>query len=1055
MLRYSRLHALRENPGSEEIQQFMMRLSRSLRKYRWLVFTGWLLALVPAIYLAMTQAGNLTGGGFEVAGSQSLAVHDQLEELYHDEGASSLALVAAPRPDASYQDMNDAVALLKRIAGEFPGVTEAPNPTQRPPQPDRPYVVSLRLDARNAGTSDVAKQLRGKVGIKGDQPGQTANGRVRLYVIGQGALSAAAAANTKRDIAAAESWNLPIILIVLLAVFGSLAAAAIPLALGICTVVVTMGLVYLLSEYTTMSVFVTSTVSMFGIALAVDYSLFILMRFREELRAGRQPTEAVDAAMATSGLAVVLSGMTVVASLTGIYLINTPALKSMATGAILAVAVAMLTAATLTPAVLATFGRAAAKRSALLHWSRQPESTQSRFWNRWIGWVMRRPWISALAASAVLLVMAVPAASMVLGNSLLRQFDSSHEIRAGVAGAAEALGPGALGPIRVLITFPDGGAASPEHSQTIAAIRQRMTEAPNVVTVSPPQSAEDSSSASLSAVLSVDPEAMRARDTVGWMRTQLPKIPDPGTARVDVGGPTALIKDFDDRVSQTEPLVLLFVALIAFVMLLISIHSVFLAFKGVLMTLLSVAAAYGSLVMVFQWGWLQDLGFTQISSIDSTVPPLVLAMTFGLSMDYEIFLLTRIRERFLHTGNTRDAVAYGVSTSARTITSAALIMIAVFIGFAFAGMPLVAEIGVACAVAIAVDATVVRLVLVPALMAMFAQWNWWLPKWLRRVLPSVDFERPLPEVDLGDVVVIPDDISALAAPSADLRMVLKSAAKLRHLAPDAICVADPLAFTGCGRNGNHAVPGLQKELEKGLENGLDQCLEKGRGLGPGQIPHQVDIGDEPVGVGASPGGAGSSSKTATNGHSAAKKLVDGLTSRNGIARAIAGMDRPVHPVTLWRGRLSVAIDALEAGLETQTDSAEDEKYERRSPVETTHVQLPTGDRLLVPTGAEALRLKGYLIMCRNSSRDFADFADMVETLEPETAAVVLAGMDRYYCCETPRRQWIASQLVRRLADPHPSDFSDDEWSEPDAKADWEEVRQRCLSVAVAMLEEAR
>ena len=172
----------------------MMRLSRSLRKYRWLVFTGWLLALVPAVYLAMTQSGNLTGGGFEVAGSQSLAVHDQLEELYHDEGASSLALVAAPRPDASYQDINDAVALLRQIAGEFPGVTEAPDPTQGPPQPDRPYVLSLQLDARNAGTSDVAKQLRQKVGIKGDQPGQTADGRVRLYVIGQGALSAAAPA---------------------------------------------------------------------------------------------------------------------------------------------------------------------------------------------------------------------------------------------------------------------------------------------------------------------------------------------------------------------------------------------------------------------------------------------------------------------------------------------------------------------------------------------------------------------------------------------------------------------------------------------------------------------------------------------------------------------------------------------------------------------------------------------------------------------------------------------------------------------------------------------
>ncbi|MBZ4574864.1 MMPL family transporter [Mycobacterium avium] len=1007
----------------------MMRLSRSLRKYRWLVFAGWLLALVPAVYLALTQSGNLTGGGFDVAGSQSLAVHDQLEDLYHDQGGSSLALVAAPRADASYQDMNDAVAQLRRIAAEVPGTTEIPNPTQRPPQPDRPYVLSVRLDSRN--TSDVAKQLRTKVGIKGDQPGQTANGRVRLYVIGQGALSAAAAANTKHDIAAAEKWNLPVILIVLLAVFGSLAAAAIPLALGICTVVVTMGLVYLLSAYTTMSVFVTSTVSMFGIALAVDYSLFILMRFREELRSGRQPREAVDAAMATSGLAVVLSGMTVIASLTGIYVINTPALKSMATGAILAVAVAMLTSTTLTPAALATFGRAAAKRSALLHWSRRPESTQSKFWNRWIGWVMRRPWMSALAASLVLLVMAAPAASMVLGNSLLRQFDSSHEIRAGVGAAAQALGPGALGPIRVLINFPDGGAASPEHSHTVGAVRQRMAQAPNIVSVSPPQFAEDNGSALLSAVLSVDPEDMKARETVGWMRAELPKVPEAGTARVDVGGPTALIKDFDDRVSATEPLVLGFVALIAFVMLLVSIHSVFLALKGVLMTLLSVAAAYGSLVMVFQWGWLRDLGFAQISSIDSTVPPLVLAMTFGLSMDYEIFLLTRIRERFLHSGNTRDAVAYGVSTSARTITSAALIMIAVFVGFAFAGMPLVAEIGVACAVAIAVDATVVRLVMVPALMAMFAQWNWWLPPWLSRVLPSVDFDRPLPEVDLGDVVVIPDDISALTAPSADLRMVLKSAAKLKHLAPDAICVTDPLAFTGCGRT---------------TAAGADPAP----GLGPGQIPHQVALREEKVGVAAGPG-----EKTGSNGHtngSAGAKKPAARNGRNGIAKAIAGAERPVHPVTLWRGRLSVALDALQ----TDPDSGADRpRFRRRSPVETTNVQLPTGDRLLVPTGAETLRLKGYLLMCRNSRRDYADFADMVDALEPETAAVVLAGMDRYYCCESSRRQWIATQLVRRLADPDPCDYPDDQGPDADAPADWEQIRQRCLAVAVAMLEEAR
>ncbi|OHV05965.1 MMPL family transporter [Mycobacterium talmoniae] len=983
----------------------MMRLSSNLRRFRWVIFTGWLLALVPALYLAATQSGHLTGGGFEVSGSQSLYVHDDLENHYPDQGASPLALVAAPRADASYKDMDDAVALLNRVASEVPSVTVVPNPAQRPPQPDRPYVVSLRLDFNNTGAVDVAKKLRTKLGINGDQPGQLENGTVRLYVIGQGALGAAASAKTKQDIASAEHWNLPIVLIVLLAVFGSLAAAAIPLALGIGTVIVTMGLVYLLSMFTTMSVFVTSTVSMFGIALAIDYSLFILMRFREELRAGRQPQEATDAAMATSGLAVVLSGLTVVASVTGIYLINTPVLVSMATGAILAVSVAVLTSTTLTPAVLATFGRSAAKRSAALHWSRLPETTQSRFWTRWTGRVMRRPWLSAVLASAFLLALAAPAFALTLGNSMLRQFDSSHEIRGGVAAAAQALGPGALGPLQILVTFPDGDASSAAHAPVLAAVREELARAPNTTKqVPPPVFADDNSSALLSAVLSVDPEDMAARETVDWLRAELPKAAG-SSARVDVGGPTALIKDFDDQVSATEPLVLVFVALIAFVMLLVSIQSVLLAFKGVLMTMLSVAAAYGSLVMVFQWGWLEKLGFEPISSIDSTIPPMVLAMTFGLSMDYEIFLLTRIRERFLQFGDTHDAVAYGVSTSARTITSAALIMIAVFIGFAFAGMPLVAELGVACAVAIAVDATVVRLVLVPALMAMFHQWNWWLPHWLERILPSVDVEKPLPTVDLGGVVLIPDDISVPVAPSADLRMVVKSAAKLKELVPDAICVTDPLALQGCART----------DLSQRVAPQLDA---------PTQTLTAVATAPAPAGT---------------------RKLV-GWPYRNGAGRAL----RPVHPVTMWRGRLSVALDALATDTEAVNPA-----FERRSPLETTNVQLPTGDRLQVPTGAETLRLKGYLIMCRNSSRDYIEFAELVDAMEPETAAVVLAGIDRYYCGQPAKRQWIATQLVRRLADPHPADIDDEPSADPDSGADWEEVRQRCLSVAVAMLEEAR
>ncbi len=982
-----------------------MRLSSNLRRYRWAVFAVWLMLLAPAIYLAMAQSSNLTGGGFEVEGSQSLRVQRQLEQYFPDQGASPLALVAAPRTDASFEDMNAAVAHLERLAAEVPSVKVVPNPQQPAPQPDRPYVLTLQLDFDNTGAVDVAKQLRKKVGIDGEEPGETENGKVRLYVIGQGALGAAATAATKNDIAQAEQWNLPIVLIVLLAVFGSLAAAAIPLVLGICTVVVTMGLVYLLSMYTTMSVFVTSTVSMFGIALAIDYSLFILMRFREELRAGRDPDQAADAAMATSGLAVVLSGLTVIASVTGIYLINTPVLVSMATGAILAVAVAVLTSTTLTPAVLATFGQAAAKRSSYLHWSRRGETTQSRFWTRWTGWVMRRPWVSALMAAAFLLTLAAPAFAMVLGNSMQRQFDAAHEIRGGVNAAAEALGAGALGPVRVLVTFPAGAASAGQNAPVLDAVRQEMTKAPNIVSVSPPVFGTDHRTALLSAVLSVDPEDMAARTAVDWMREKLP--PAAGdAARIDVGGPTALIKDFDDRVSATQPAVFGFVALIAFLMLLVSIRSVFLAFKGVLMTVLSVAAAYGSLVIVFQWGWLEELGFKQISSLDSTIPPLVLAMTFGLSMDYEIFLLPRIRERFLQTGNTRDAVAYGVSTSARTITSAALIMIAVFVGFAFAGMPLVAQLGVACAVAIAVDATVVRLVLVPALMAMFDEWNWWLPRWLDRILPSVDFEKPLPAADIGDLVIIPDDISEVGVPGSDLRMVVKSAAKLKTLAPDTITVADPLAFSGCM---------------------------------PVRLGHRIKGGDEalparrPVGVNAGGGGGTALRSGVANGN--------GKSLSNG---------RRVHPVTMWRGRLSVALDALE----TEADAVR-APMERRSPMEFTNVLLPTGDRLQIPTGAETLRLKGYLIMCRNSTRDYAEFADLVESMETQTAALVLSGIDRYYCGQQPRRHWVATQLVRRLADPQPSDEHDTRMSGADAEADWAKVRKRCLSVAVAMLEEAR
>jgi RND superfamily putative drug exporter len=254
-------------------------------------------------------------------------------------------------------------------------------------------------------------------------------------------------------------------------------------------------------------------------------------------------------------------------------------------------------------------------------------------------------------------------------------------------------------------------------------------------------------------------------------------------------------------------------------------------------------------------------------------------------------------------------------------------------------------------------------------------------------------------VDLGDLVVIPDDISALVIPGSDVRKVVKSAAKLKSLAPDAITVADPLAFCGCSR--------------------MEQLDHRRNGDHPG-------------------------SRHSSNGRHAGA-----LRNGNG-RRQMPWAGRGVHPVTVWRGRLSVALDALEVDTHRAMTAVE-----RRIPVETTNVQLPTGDRLQIPTGAETLRLKGYLLMCRNSSRDYAEFAELVASMDIQTAASVLAGMDEYYRGRQRRNQWVATQLLRRLADPRPSDDDEDPSAALDPDVDWSEVRQRCLSVAVAMLEETR
>jgi uncharacterized membrane protein YdfJ with MMPL/SSD domain len=734
------------------MQTLMLRLDALVRRRRVVVLAAWAVLLVAALPLAQKQSDNLSGGGFEAPGSQSAAVEEALADDFPAAGRAQLAAVLVPERGASGEQVQAAIRRLADAAGRTANVELAATARRRADaavEARRPILVPLDARVSEDDAIDVARDLREELQIA-DGPREG----VATHLVGQGALWAGLTDLSREDLAKAETIGFPIVALVLLVAFGSLAAAALPLALGVVSVLITGGLIYLLSQAMDMSVFVTNMASMIGIGVAVDYSLFVLARYREEVRAGRSPTEARAAAMATSGLAVLFSGLTVMVSLAGLWMIDNQALRSMALGAILVVAVSVLGAATLVPALIRLLGRRAYARSRLFtvsalvarSWrgrrpgSTRPGAAQDGFWRRWTAAVTRRPVTAAVASSAVLLVLAVPTLDLQMGTGALRQFPDGHETRVGFEAAAAIAGPGAAAPVQVVASLRHGGADEPDNAAIVDRLRRTMAADPAIARVGRPASSEDGRKVLLTATPRGDGESPAAMDLVERLRDRLPATAG-AAAKIAVGGSTAGTRDVEDLIAGSMWKILLFVLGLSYVVLLVLLRSVVLPAKAVLMNLLSVGAAYGVLVAVFQWGWLDGvLGFQSTGHLDTLTPPLVLAVVFGLSMDYEVFLLSRIRERFGVTGDTRQAVAEGLSASARTITSAALIMVAVFAVFVGTGVPSIKQIGLGCAVAIGVDATLVRLVLVPAAMDLLGRWNWYLPRRLARILPRGDFE---------------------------------------------------------------------------------------------------------------------------------------------------------------------------------------------------------------------------------------------------------------------------------------------------------------------------
>jgi len=756
----------------------MKRLAGVLGRRRRLVVAVWAVVVLAALPFAARQTEHLTGGGFDVPGSESKAVADAMQGVFVHR-AGGVAVLLRAEPDASAAARDAAVARLRREVGAVEGVGLLPAVARRAAAQLRRQgtaLVSMESGVSADKLIDPAVKLREAL-----EPGKAVDG-VTAYLAGQPTVWAGMQDLTKEDLAQAEVSGFPIVALILLVVFGSLAAAALPLALGFVSVMVTGALIYFISLGMSTSVFVTNMASMIGIGVAVDYSLFILARYREERRAGRDCEAARAEALSTSGLAVAFSGLAVIVSLAGLWMVDNQALRSMALGAMTVVAVSILTATTLLPALIAMLGdrvmpggvvarvlrlfkrgrrkgRAGAPAgspasSAAPAPGTAPASSGaaagavpgSGFWDRWARRVMARPVPALVGSAAVLLVLASPVLSLRTGTTALDQFPRDSDVRVGNELASEQLGGGA-DPVQVLASF--GGPPDGRDRAAAARFAAELRRTPGISSVTPPEFA--GGQALIEATPSMPSDSEEAVALVERIRTALVPAAELSTvASVAVGGETARTDDAREQISGSFWRIVGFVLALSFVVLMLMLRSIVLPLKAVLMNLLSIGAAYGVLVAIFQWGWLDSLlGFESLGALDTINVPLIFAVVFGLSMDYEVFLMSRMRERYLAHGDNERAVAEGLATSARTISSAALIMSCVFAVFVLTGVPSIKELGLGCAVAIALDATLVRLILVPAAMRLLGDWNWWMPAWLDRALPNLSFEGGRPAATRG------------------------------------------------------------------------------------------------------------------------------------------------------------------------------------------------------------------------------------------------------------------------------------------------------------------
>jgi RND superfamily putative drug exporter len=512
-------------------------------------------------------------------------------------------------------------------------------------------------------------------------------------------------------------------LVLLFVAFGVLVAAGLPLLLALAGIAVGFALLHLIGLVTPMSVWSMNFSMMIGLAVGIDYSLFIVSRYREERVEGKDAVSAIENTMSTAGKAVFLSALTVVLALSAVFLVPVMVFRSMALGMILSVVAVAFASLTLLPAVLVALGdRVLVRRNEA-----DPDITAEGRWARWTGTALRRPG-TVLAIGLVLLgVFIAPAFGMRLGMPGARVVDTGHTSRDGYEMLTKAFGPGAAAP--AFVTAPASDAAK---------VAQVASGVPGVVDARVVTQPAPTGRVVVRVTGSSPVDSSRTADLVNTLRKKL----DVAVPSARVGGPAAQNRDLTAVLTGRAPYAIALILIVAFVLLLVVFRSVVVALTSILMNVLTVGAAFGFATVVFQHGFGTGLlGIQHQPFVDAWAPLFFFALLFGLSMDYQLFLLAAIRERYEATGDTRRAIAEGIARTGRPITNAALIMIVVFVAFGVTGPIPPTELGLTLAMAVLLDATVVRVLLVPATMALIGERNWYLPRWLGRVLPNIHFSH--------------------------------------------------------------------------------------------------------------------------------------------------------------------------------------------------------------------------------------------------------------------------------------------------------------------------